>query len=40
MKNIADLINEDRLIQLTQTLVEIPLVTGREHYLADWVLTI
>jgi acetylornithine deacetylase/succinyl-diaminopimelate desuccinylase-like protein len=37
MKNIAGLIRQDRLIQLTQTLVEIPSVTGREHALADWV---
>ncbi len=37
MKNIADLIKEDRLLQLTQTLVEIPSVTGREQSLADWV---
>ncbi len=37
MKNTADLIKEERLIQLTQTLVEIPSVTGREHALADWV---
>ncbi|CAB1055481.1 hypothetical protein D1BOALGB6SA_214 [Olavius sp. associated proteobacterium Delta 1] len=36
MKNIADLIKEDRLIQLTQTLVEIPSVTGHEHSLSDW----
>jgi succinyl-diaminopimelate desuccinylase len=37
MQNIADLIKEDRLIQLTQTLVEIPSVTGHEHTLADWL---
>jgi len=34
---ISDLIQEDRLIQLTQSLVEIPSVTGKEHALADWV---
>ena len=37
MKNIAGSIKEDRLIQLTKTLVEFPSVTGREHALADWV---
>jgi len=36
MNNVAELINEERLIQLTQTLVEIPSVTGREHALSDW----
>jgi acetylornithine deacetylase/succinyl-diaminopimelate desuccinylase-like protein len=37
MNNIADLIKEDRLIQLTQRLVEIPSVTGREQCLSDWL---
>ncbi len=37
MKKVADFINEDRLVQLTRTLVEIPSVTGREQTLADWV---
>ena len=37
MKNVADLIKEDRLIELTQTLVEIPSVTGQEQPLADWM---
>ena len=36
MKNIAELIEEERLIELTRTLVEIPSVTGSEHALADW----
>jgi acetylornithine deacetylase/succinyl-diaminopimelate desuccinylase-like protein len=37
MQDIADLINEKRLLRLTQTLVEIPSVTGKEHALSDWV---
>jgi len=37
MKNVAARINQDRLLHLTQTLVEIPSVTGHEQPLADWV---
>lgn len=37
MKNIANLIKQDRLTHLTQTLVEIPSVTGREQPLANWL---
>jgi succinyl-diaminopimelate desuccinylase len=37
MKNVADLVKQDRLLHLTQTLVEIPSVTGQEQSLADWL---
>lgn len=37
MKNLADRINQDRLLELTRTLVEIPSVTGQEHELSDWM---
>ena len=37
MTNIVPLIKQDRLVDLTRTLVEIPSVTGREQTLADWV---
>jgi acetylornithine deacetylase/succinyl-diaminopimelate desuccinylase-like protein len=37
MQDIANLIKQDRLVELTRTLVEIPSVTGHEHSLADWV---
>jgi len=37
MKNIADRIQQDRLLNLTRTLVEIPSVTGREQTLSDWM---
>lgn len=37
MANPVDLITEARLVELTQTLVSVPSVTGREHVLADWV---
>jgi len=36
MEKITDRINQDRLVELTRTLVDIPSVTGREHALADW----
>jgi hypothetical protein len=35
MQNVAGLIKEDRLVELTRTLVEIPSVTGHEQTLAD-----
>ena len=37
MTNIVPLIKQDRLVELTRTLVEIPSVTGYEQTLADWV---
>ena len=37
MKDVATLIKQDRLLELTRTLVEIPSVTGHEQTLADWV---
>ena len=37
MQDVATLIKQDRLVELTRTLVETPSVTGREHTLADWV---
>jgi acetylornithine deacetylase/succinyl-diaminopimelate desuccinylase-like protein len=37
MQDVATLIKQDRLVELTRTLVEIPSVTGQEHSLADWV---
>ena len=36
MKDISDSITQDRLLDLTRTLVEIPSVTGREQDLSDW----
>jgi acetylornithine deacetylase/succinyl-diaminopimelate desuccinylase-like protein len=37
MQDVATLIQQGRLVELTQTLVEIPSVTGNEHSLSDWV---
>ena len=37
MKHATDLIKQDRLVEVTRTLVEIPSVTGAEPSLADWV---
>jgi succinyl-diaminopimelate desuccinylase len=37
MSNPLELITEDRIIELTKTLVSIPSVTGQEDKLADWV---
>ena len=37
MKNVAALLKQDRLMHLTQTLVEVPSVTGQEQPLADWM---
>ena len=36
MNNIADMINQDKLLNLTRTLVEIPSVTGQEQTLSNW----
>jgi acetylornithine deacetylase/succinyl-diaminopimelate desuccinylase-like protein len=38
MTNPVDLIRENRLVELTKTLVSIPSVTGQEHQLADWMV--
>ena len=37
MTNPLDLVNKDRLIELTKTLVSMRSVTGEEHELADWM---
>jgi succinyl-diaminopimelate desuccinylase len=37
MTNPIDLITKARLVELTQTLVSIPSVTGQEQKLADWI---
>lgn len=38
MTDPVDFIREDRLIELTKTLVSIPSVTGQEHQLAGWMV--
>ena len=37
MSNLRELISEERVVELTKTLVAIPSVTGQEDELADWV---
>ncbi len=37
MQDVATLIKQDRLVELTRTLVEIPSVTGQEQTMADWM---
>ena len=37
MTNPLELVDENRLIELTKTLVSIPSVTNREHEISDWI---
>jgi succinyl-diaminopimelate desuccinylase len=37
MSNPVDLIKEERLLELTETLVSIPSVTNNEHEISDWI---
>ena len=37
MTTPLDLVDEDRLTELTKTLVSIPSVTNREHEISDWI---
>ena len=37
MSNPSDLIDEARLLELTETLVSIPSVTNNEHEISDWI---
>lgn len=37
MTTPIDLVDEDRLTELTKTLVSIPSVTNREHEISDWI---
>ena len=37
MPNAVDLIEEGRLLELTESLVSIPSVTNQEHKISDWI---
>jgi acetylornithine deacetylase/succinyl-diaminopimelate desuccinylase-like protein len=37
MSDVVNSVRQERLVELTQTLVAIPSITNREHEIADWV---